>query len=257
MRSHLLSPIVSIALLALLPTALSHGHQVPVSDDADWATRHMAEEHHIANLDPSAFFTLHDYDSSGHWSPDEIRRTYGLDDESAKDVPAEKKINAVNEVIGMFDKDGDGGISKEEWMDGWVKDGKRLPDFGVGFYNCFNELSGWAWRWAKLVWGNFSTWTASMLSYEDVRGACWDWCYVLWSGYSAAVATKAMNAMLIIIWNGRLGQDTMAMMSMSTKFIISRSFMMRVGRSILTLLCCDILTGSTFDRYERGRPHAP
>ncbi|CAF9910651.1 MAG: hypothetical protein ALECFALPRED_006784 [Alectoria fallacina] len=132
MHSHLLNPIVSIALLALLPTALSHGHQVPVSDDADWATRHMAEEHHIANLDPSAFFTLHDYDSSGHWSADEIRRTYGLDDESAKDVPMEKKSNAVQEVIGMFDRDGDGGISREEWMDGWVKDGKRLPDFGTG-----------------------------------------------------------------------------------------------------------------------------
>ena len=167
MRSHLLTPSVSIALLALLPTALSHGHQVPVSDDADWATRHMAEEHHIANLDPSAFFTLHDYDSSGHWSPDEIRRTYGLDDESAKDVPVEKKINAVNEVIGMFDKDGDGGISREEWMDGWVKDGKRLPDFGVGCHNLFNELWTWAWRWAKLVGGrNSSTWTAFMLSYE-------------------------------------------------------------------------------------------
>lgn len=139
MYSRLLHPIVSIALLALLPTAFSHGHQVPVSDDADWATRHMAEEHHIANLDPSAFFTLHDYDSSGQWSPDEIRRTYGFDDESAKDVPLEKKTNAVQEVIGMFDKDGDGDISRAEWMDGWVKEGKRLPDFGVGYHNYYNR----------------------------------------------------------------------------------------------------------------------
>ena len=154
MRSHLLTPIVSITLIALLPTALSHGHQVPVSDDADWATRHMAEEHHIANLDPSAFFTLHDYDSSGHWSPDEIRRTYGLDDESAKDVPVEKKANAVNEVLGMFDKDGDGGISREEWMDGWVKDGKRLPDFGVGCHNYVNELWTRAWRSVNLIGGS-------------------------------------------------------------------------------------------------------
>lgn len=136
MHCHLLTPILSIALLALFPTAFSHGHQVPVSDDADWATRHMAEEHHIANLDPSAFFTLHDYDSSGQWSPDEIRQTYGLDDESAKDVPVEKKTNAVQEVIGMFDKDGDGAISREEWMTGWVKEGKRLPDFGVGCHSC-------------------------------------------------------------------------------------------------------------------------
>lgn len=132
MHCHLLVPVVSLILLSLLSPASSHGHQVPVSDDADWATRHMAEEHHIANLDPSAFFTLHDYDSSGHWSSDEIRRTYGLDDESAKGVPLEKKTNAVQEVIGIFDKDGDGAVSREEWMDGWLKDGKRLPDFGTG-----------------------------------------------------------------------------------------------------------------------------
>ena len=159
MRCQYLSPIASIVLLALLPTALSHGHQVPVSDDADWATRHMAEEHHIANLDPSAFFTLHDYDSSGQWSPDEIRRTYGFDDESAKDVPLERKSNSVQEVIGMFDKDGDGGISREEWMEGWVKEGKRLPDFGVGRHNCYKE------DWALQDW---SIWLAEMSSISNV-----------------------------------------------------------------------------------------
>ena len=145
MHSHLVTPIVSLALLALLPMALCHGHQVPISDDADWATRHMAEEHHIANLDPSAFFTLHDYDSSGQWSPDEIRRTYGLDDESAKDVPQEKKTSAVQEVVQMFDKDGDGAISREEWMDGWIKEGKRLPDLGVGCRSCYHQF--WVWTW--------------------------------------------------------------------------------------------------------------
>ena len=151
MRCQLLLPTVSIAVLAVLPAAFSHGHQVPISDDADWATRHMAEEHHIANLDPSAFFTLHDYDSSGHWSPDEIRRTYGLDDESAKDVPSQKKQDAVQEVIGMFDKDGDGAISKEEWIDGWFKDGKRLPDFGVSRHKCNTQGHARASMWAKVA----------------------------------------------------------------------------------------------------------
>ena len=147
MHSHLFHPIVSLAILTFLPTALCHGHQVPISDDADWATRHMAEEHHIANLDPSAFFALHDYDSSGHWSADEIRRTYGLDDESAKDVPQERKTSAVQEVVQLFDKDGDGAISRDEWMDGWVKEGKRLPDLGVGHHKIYDWSWPWTWPW--------------------------------------------------------------------------------------------------------------
>ena len=92
----------------------------------------MAEEHHIANLDPSAFFTLHDFDNNGFWSGDEIRRTYGLDDESSKDVEEAKKADVVKVVKEMFDKNGDGLITREEWMEGWMKEGKRLPDFGVG-----------------------------------------------------------------------------------------------------------------------------
>lgn len=158
MHSHLAHPVVSLALLTFLPTVLCHGHQVPISDDADWATRHMAEEHHIANLDPSAFFTLHDYDSSGQWSPDEIRQTYGLDDESAKDVPQEKKTSGVQEVVQLFDKDGDGAISREEWMDGWIKEGKRLPDLGVGRHRCYNQFwdGARAWRLARLLTGHLS-----------------------------------------------------------------------------------------------------
>ncbi|KAK4697090.1 hypothetical protein P7C71_g934, partial [Lecanoromycetidae sp. Uapishka_2] len=123
---------VPLLLLALLPSILAHGHQVPISDDADWATRHMAEEHHIANMDPSAFFTLHDYDNSAAWTAADIRRTYGLDDESAKDIAEEKKASVVKGVLELFDKNGDGMVEKEEWMDGWVKEGKRLPDYGTG-----------------------------------------------------------------------------------------------------------------------------
>ena len=92
----------------------------------------MAEEHHIANLDPTSFFTLHDYDNSGFWSPEEIRRTYGLDDESVRDtISEEKKREVVAGVLQTFDKDGDGTISKAEFVDGWFMDGKRLADYGV------------------------------------------------------------------------------------------------------------------------------
>ena len=123
-------------LALLLPLISAHGNhdQKPLIDpnEADWATRHMAEEHHIANLDPSAFFTLHDYDANGQWTREEVRRTYGLDDESAKNVGEEKKEDIVNIVIDIFDKDKDGAISREEFITGWREESKRLPDFGVG-----------------------------------------------------------------------------------------------------------------------------
>ena len=196
MHSHLATPIVPLALLALLlPTALCHGHQVPISDDADWATRHMAEEHHIANLDPSAFFTLHDYDSSGQWSPEEIRRTYGLDDESAKDVPQEKKTSAVQEIIQLFDKDGDGAISREEWMDGWIKEGKRLPDLGVGCHSCYNQFRAWTWT---LGVGQLVMACVHGIALGVSNGASRNRCCVRLARYSAAIATKVMNAMLTI-----------------------------------------------------------
>ena len=180
MHFRLTGTIVSLALLALLPTALCHGHQVPISDDADWATRHMAEEHHIANLDPSAFFTLHDYDSSGQWTPDEIRRTYGLDDESAKDVPQETKTSGVQQVLDLFDKDGDGAISREEWLNGWVKKGKRLPDLGVGYHRSYNALWAWTWRLARFFDLAFFNGVALALSVVEIgAGAVCLWLDVL------------------------------------------------------------------------------
>ena len=96
----------------------------------------MAEEHHIANMDPSAFFTLHDYDKSDTWTGDEVRRTYGLDDESAKEIDEGKKLDVVKVVMDLFDKDRDGFVTREEFVEGWRGQGIRLPDFGVGLLVC-------------------------------------------------------------------------------------------------------------------------
>ncbi|KAI4181605.1 MAG: hypothetical protein LQ348_004999 [Seirophora lacunosa] len=125
-----------ILLLPLLPTPLlahsGHG-QAPLTtpSESDWATRHLAEEHHISNFDAGAFFTLHDFDSSLSWTPDEIRRLYGLDDESQRGVDEAKKAEVVRRTLETFDADGDGAIQRGEWMDGW-RAGKRLEDFGLG-----------------------------------------------------------------------------------------------------------------------------
>ncbi|MCJ1482545.1 hypothetical protein MMC06_002711 [Schaereria dolodes] len=107
--------------------------QQPIVNDVetDWATKHMAEEHHIGNFDPGAFFSLHDYDTSGAWTPDEVRRTYGLEDESAKDVSVEKREEVTREVFKLFDTDRNGAVEREEWMEAIAK-GSRLPDFGLG-----------------------------------------------------------------------------------------------------------------------------
>ena len=129
--------------LAPLPTLADHGHQVPLSDPSDdWATRHMAEEHHIANLDPPSFFTLHDFNSDNVWSPDEIRRSYGMDDRDSKEVKdlreqgdeavRLKGKEIVDGVLAIFDADGDGVVQREEFVEGWHKQGKRLLDYGMG-----------------------------------------------------------------------------------------------------------------------------
>ncbi|MCJ1444795.1 MAG: hypothetical protein MMC23_005297 [Stictis urceolatum] len=92
---------------------------------------HLAEEHHLDNFDAGAFFSLHDYDSSNGWTPEEVRRTYGLEDESTKDVPADKREEVTREVFKLFDEDHNGVIERDEWLRR-TGAGVRLPDFGLG-----------------------------------------------------------------------------------------------------------------------------
>jgi hypothetical protein len=70
----------------------AHGsHEKNENKAASWAEYHMIEEHHISNFDAPSFFTLHDFNGDGIWTADEVRRTYGLDDESLKDTAASVK----------------------------------------------------------------------------------------------------------------------------------------------------------------------
>ncbi|KAF7716624.1 Uncharacterized protein PECH_006485 [Penicillium ucsense] len=101
----------------------------PPSDD--WATRHMIEEHHIEGFDALSFFTLHDYDSSGSWTPDEVRKTYGLDDESNKSASESSKESAVRAVFDLFDPQHTGLISRDNFVK-TIAAGTRLPDLGFG-----------------------------------------------------------------------------------------------------------------------------
>ncbi|ROT43483.1 hypothetical protein SODALDRAFT_327676 [Sodiomyces alkalinus F11] len=121
--------------LALAGPVVAHGGhagQAPIlADDADWMTKHMAEEHHIDGWDAKSFFALHDYNSDGLWQIDEVIRTYGLMDESNKDMPQDKKLAIAREVIELIDSNGDGVVSREEW-DHYIEAGETLPDMDTG-----------------------------------------------------------------------------------------------------------------------------
>ena len=140
-----LCPLLLTLLLTILPL-LTHAHgdhsQQPLSDfaESDWATWHLASEHHISNFDARSFFALHDYDTDYKWEPQEIRRTYGMADGStdglggsgASGNPDEARKREVEaRVLELFDTNRDGVISVDEFEGAW-KAGKRLPDFGVG-----------------------------------------------------------------------------------------------------------------------------
>ncbi|TGJ87200.1 hypothetical protein E0Z10_g1534 [Xylaria hypoxylon] len=123
-----------IASAGLLTGVLGHGShdQKPiVPDDANWMVKHMAEEHHISNFDPSSFFTLHDFNSNGRWEVDEILRTYGLMDDSNKDVPLSKRDEYQRQLLNLLDTNGDGLVSRNEFMS-FIASGKALPDLGTG-----------------------------------------------------------------------------------------------------------------------------
>ncbi|KZF19430.1 hypothetical protein L228DRAFT_251029 [Xylona heveae TC161] len=126
--------LAGVALLALSSRVFAHGDhdgQAALQGETDWGTIHMAEEHHIGNFEPRAFFSLHDFDSNGYWDPYEVLRTYGLNDDSLKDTPAEKRNEILTEVFRLFDTSGDRRITQAEWLQKY-DEGVRLPDFGLG-----------------------------------------------------------------------------------------------------------------------------
>ncbi|KAI0133326.1 putative calcium ion binding protein [Hypoxylon sp. NC0597] len=120
----------------LVCQALAHGDhggsQKPlVNENANWMTKHMAEEHHISDFDASSFFVLHDYDADGHWEAEEILRTYGLMDESNKGVPQSRRDEIERELLRLLDTNRDGFVTRDEFV-AFINSGKTLPDMGTG-----------------------------------------------------------------------------------------------------------------------------
>ncbi|PWY84908.1 EF hand domain-containing protein [Aspergillus heteromorphus CBS 117.55] len=122
---------LATAFLALSGFVSAHGSHPDSPPSSDWATRHMQEEHHIDSFDAASFFSLHDYDSSGAWTPDEVRKTYGMDDETNAAQSEDSKSQALRTVFALFDPTNTGFISRDNWMR-IVSEGTALPDLGFG-----------------------------------------------------------------------------------------------------------------------------
>ncbi|KAI1257362.1 hypothetical protein MGN70_000402 [Eutypa lata] len=125
-----------LAIAGLICQALAHGDhggsQMPmVNDNADWMTKHMAEEHHITDFDASSFYALHDFDSDGNWEAEEILRTYGLMDESNKDVPQSRRDEIQRALMALLDTNRDGVVTRDEFQ-AFIDSGKSLPDMQTG-----------------------------------------------------------------------------------------------------------------------------
>lgn len=74
---------------------------------------------------------MHDYDDNGFWDGSEIRKTYGMDDPSAKDVPEDKREAIAVKIFELMDHNENGVVEKEEFMK-FIADGGSLPDFDLG-----------------------------------------------------------------------------------------------------------------------------
>jgi methionine aminopeptidase len=69
---------------------------------------------------------------SRFWDSSEILKTYGMTDPSAKDVTQDQKNKILEDIMRMFDQNGNYIVEREEWT-AVMADGKTtLPDFGLG-----------------------------------------------------------------------------------------------------------------------------
>jgi len=53
-------------------------------------------------------------------------------DESNKDVPEERRVQIVQEILALIDANRDGRVSRDEFVRFIETDGKTLPDMGTG-----------------------------------------------------------------------------------------------------------------------------
>ncbi|KAI3403608.2 hypothetical protein KGF56_003653 [Candida oxycetoniae] len=107
-----------------------------------WQDWHMLEEHGLSEYDGKTFFILHDLKGRGYWDKNDVLNIFGLVHEqiigdgsgmgaNRRIVTPEDQIMVIDSIFKLFDKNLDGSISLDEWLEFHNKGGE-LPDFGFG-----------------------------------------------------------------------------------------------------------------------------
>lgn len=134
------------SLVFLLAAVYAHGgHETPTRpQELSWQEWHMKEEHQVDHFDAQAFFRMHDIQNKGYWLPQDVLYVYGLSREevvgdgsgmgehSQEEIITQEAKNKVTDVVmGLLDKNHDGRVTMEEWVD-FASSKGVLPDFGYG-----------------------------------------------------------------------------------------------------------------------------
>lgn len=118
---------------------------IPEEFHGSWQRWHMSHEHQLDEFTPAVFFQIHAIsDNQKYMTPKDILRMYGLQrdeivgqgdgmggHDNSELVSPELKEKVISTVMALMDKDGDGQVSLQEWLD-YSDNGGEFPDFGLG-----------------------------------------------------------------------------------------------------------------------------
>ncbi|KAN0063533.1 hypothetical protein ACQY0O_003980 [Thecaphora frezii] len=99
---------------------------------------HMASEHHIGAFNLGSFFALHDLDRNGILDRAEIEAIYGVHHPESKKLSSSHEVHAgkadaiVTAVLSRIDKNGDGVLTKQEFVDAGPEGLPKFEHFGKG-----------------------------------------------------------------------------------------------------------------------------
>lgn len=103
---------------------------------SNYVQQHMASEHHIGAFDLPSFFQLHDLDRNGVLDRSEIEAIYGVHHSTSRkhspnaEVHDQKADHIVNEVLRRLDKNGDGLVTRSEFLRGGTQGLPTFPEYG-------------------------------------------------------------------------------------------------------------------------------